>query len=160
MTLPELGKLADFNYDQNFENWPPIDPPSPLNVNLTPLWGKFFSTQLFKTFLHFRPLLDLVTIPYDEKSMLSLFLRPLGGQKCKYGSKLLKTSRKVVTLRSKNFHCIFEKNKPPNFKITPVSQHRKLRFSWFYYKKLIGFFKSSAENFLSRWKEMSADDCI
>ena len=97
MTLPELGKLADFNYDQNFENWSPIDPPSPLNVNLTPLWGKFFSTQLFKTFLHFRPLLDLVTIPYDEKSMLSLFLRPprgskgggVGGQKCKYGSKCL-----------------------------------------------------------------------
>ena len=45
-------------------------------------------------------------------------------------------------------------------KITPVSQHRKLRFSWFNEKIFISFFKSSAENVLSSWKEMSADGSI
>ena len=81
MTLIELGKLTDLDIVQNFENWPPIDPPTLPNDNLTPLWGKFFSAQLFKTFLHFRPSLDLVTIPYGEKSLLSLFLRPPEGGK-------------------------------------------------------------------------------
>ena len=98
-----------------------------------------------------------------------------GGQKYKYGSKCLKlpkTSRKVVNLRSNNFQIIYlintyeysklfeKKNQPPNFKITLVSQHRKLRFSWFNEKFVIGFFKTSAEFFLSSWKEMSADSCI
>ena len=88
MTLPEPGKLGDLDFDQNFENWPPNDPPTPLNVNLTPLWGKIFSAQLFKTFLHFRPSLNLVTIPYGEKSLLSLFLRPPeGGERGVRGAK-------------------------------------------------------------------------
>ena len=89
-------------------------PPSPWNVNFTPLWGIFSSAQVFKTFLNFRPFLDLVTITYGEKSMLSLFLRPprgvKGGGVGGYGSKCLKlpkTSRKVVKLRSKNFQCIY-----------------------------------------------------
>ena len=116
MTLPEPGKLGDLDFDQNLENWPPNDPPTPLNVNLTPM-RIFFSAQLFKTFLHFRSSLDLVTIPYGEKSLLSLFLGPpeggkrgVRGQKKFFGSKCLKlpkTSRKVVKLMSKNFQCIY-----------------------------------------------------
>ena len=36
MTLPKPSKLADLDFDQNFENWLPIDPPSLQNVHLTP----------------------------------------------------------------------------------------------------------------------------
>ena len=117
MTLIELGKLTDLDFDQNFENWPPIDPPTPPNDNLTPLWGKFFSAELFKTFLHFRLSLDLVTTSPVEKTPYISFWGPpggskggSGGQKNFFGSKCLKlpnSSRKVVKLRSKNFQCIY-----------------------------------------------------
>ena len=42
MTLPEPGKLADLDFNWKYENWPPIDPPTPQNVNLTPLMVKKF----------------------------------------------------------------------------------------------------------------------
>ena len=51
MTLIELGKLTDLDFDQNFENWPPIDPPSPPNVNLTPQKKNFFSAGDTETLL-------------------------------------------------------------------------------------------------------------
>ena len=81
MTLIELGKLTDLDFDQNFENWPPIDPPTPPNDNLTPLWGKIFSAELFKTFLHFRLSLDLVTTSPVEKTPYISFWGPPGGVK-------------------------------------------------------------------------------
>ena len=40
MTLLEPGKLAELDFDWKYENWPPIDPPYPPNMNLTPYKGK------------------------------------------------------------------------------------------------------------------------
>ena len=51
MTLVELGKLAGLDFDWKNENWPPIDPPTPQYVNLTPLRGKNFSACDMKTLL-------------------------------------------------------------------------------------------------------------
>ena len=42
MTLPEPGKLADFDFDWKFEKWSKNDPPTPPNVNLTPQKKNFF----------------------------------------------------------------------------------------------------------------------
>ena len=50
MTLIELGKLTDLDFDQNFENWPPIDPPTPPNDNLTPYEENFFPRNFSKLF--------------------------------------------------------------------------------------------------------------
>ena len=50
MTLVELGKPTDLDFDQNFENWPPIDPPSPPNVNLTPHEEIFIARNFLKLF--------------------------------------------------------------------------------------------------------------
>ena len=42
MTLPEPGKLADFDFDWKFEKWSKNDPHTPPNVNLTPQKKNFF----------------------------------------------------------------------------------------------------------------------
>ena len=126
MTLVESGKLAGLDFDWKSENWPSIDPPTPPNVNLTPLKGIFFSTEPIFTFLHFRPSLDLVTTSHVEKTPRFWFWGPpegvkggSGGQKIFFGSKCLKlpnSSRKVVRLRSKNFQCIYLINTSQIFK--------------------------------------------
>ena len=41
--------FADLDFDQNFENWPHIDPSSPPNVNLTP-YEEFFLCGTFQNF--------------------------------------------------------------------------------------------------------------
>ena len=116
MTLPELGKLGDLDFDQNFKNWPPNDPPTPLNVNLTPLWEKMFFRAIFQNFFTLQTFIGpSYNTLWWEKSVIFIFEGPrgvkggLGGQKYKYGSKCLKlpkTSRKAVNLLLL-FQCIY-----------------------------------------------------
>ena len=115
--LNRIGQAYWFGFWPKFWKLTPYWPPYPPNDNLTPLWGKFFSAELFKTFLHFRLSLDLVTTSPVEKTPYISFWGPpgggkggSGGQKTFFGSKCLKlpnSSRKVVKLRSKNFQCIY-----------------------------------------------------
>ena len=81
MTLPEPDKLADFDFDWKFEIWLKNDPLTPQYVNLTPLWGKFFSAGDTKTLLLSGCSLDLVTMPHGEKSLSSYFLGALAPPK-------------------------------------------------------------------------------
>ena len=69
MTLPEPGKLADFDFNWKFEKWSKNAPPTPPNMNLTPPKKKFFSAGDMKTLLVLGCLLDLVTTPHGEKSL-------------------------------------------------------------------------------------------
>jgi hypothetical protein len=49
MTLIELGKLTDLDFDQNFENWPPIDPLPP-KWQFNPPMRKIFFRGTFQNF--------------------------------------------------------------------------------------------------------------
>ena len=81
MTLPEPGKLADFDFDWKFENWSKNDPLIPQYVNLTPQKKNFFYAGDTKTFLLLGCSLDLVTTPHGEKSLHSYFLGALAPPK-------------------------------------------------------------------------------
>ena len=88
MTLSELGKLADLNFD-GFENWPPTFP----YVNLTPYEEFFFCA----TFQNFFTLQTFIGPNYNtlwwEKSVIFYFEAPGGG--CQKGSKGVKNTSKA-----------------------------------------------------------------